>query len=84
VKTLDLDDHGTISQYFQPSVTLRHAFRGSSLVIDYINFPDFVFPEGILLSSEVLGSGYQVLNFILTQEDSSRVYVSCLKFKEQL
>jgi hypothetical protein len=31
-----------------------------------------------------VGTGYQVLSFILTQEDNSRVYVNCLKFKERL
>lgn len=31
-----------------------------------------------------MGSGYQIVNFILTQEDNSRLYVNCLKFKEKL
>lgn len=80
VRTLDLDDHVAVAQAFEPSVTLRHAFRPVP-ALDPSTFPDFCFPEGVTLSKQVLGTGYQVLSFILTQEDNSRVYVNCLKYK---
>ena len=83
VRTLDIDDHAAITQSFQPEVTMRHAFY-PSLVLDSNTFPDFVFPEGVPLIAEIFGTGYQVFSFILTQEDNSRLYVNCLKFKERL
>jgi hypothetical protein len=84
IKTLDLDDHDTISQFFEPSVTFRHLFKNSKIFIDYDTFHDFCFPEGVPLLKDILGSGYQIINFILTQEDNTRLYINCLKFREKL
>ena len=36
------------------------------------------------MQENIIGCGYSIFNFILTQEDGTRIFVNCLKFKEKL
>lgn len=85
VKTLDLEEQEQhLIQRYEPSVIFQHSMRNKSTLIHYNSFHEFCFPEGVQLHKQILGYGYSIFNFILTQEDGNRVYVNCLKFKEKL
>jgi hypothetical protein len=58
--------------------------KHKSTKINYESFHQLCFPEGVALHKNILGYGYSIFNFILTQEDGTRIYVNCLKFKEKL
>lgn len=61
-----------------------HRFKNhKNLVCDSV-FHEFCFPLGVQIAKEQIKTGYQIFNFILTQEDGERMYVNCLKFSEKL
>ena len=85
IKTLDLEEQEhNLVQHFEPQVTFQHSMKNKSTLIHYKSFHEFCFPEGVVLSKRIIGYGYSIFNFILTQEDGTRIYVNCLKFKEKL
>lgn len=68
-------------QYFEPQVIFQHSMKNKTTLINYNSFHSFCFPEGVILEKKIIGCGYSIFNFILTQEDGTRIYVNCLKFK---
>ena len=81
---LDLEDHDGVTQHFAPAVTLSHSFTRNTSSLDHHQPKHYCFPQGVLLHRRLLGCGYHVFHLILTGEDGSRLYLNCLKFKEQL
>ena len=67
VKTLDLEDEEQKVQKFEPKVVFQHSMRNKTTLIDYSSFDKFCFPEGVALHQEIVGYGYSIFNFILTQ-----------------